>query len=94
MPPRGSPGWELSTSSSTTRGITVNVLAPGYVQDTDIFHGRDTAEFVTAKVADTLVGRAGTPADVAAAIRYISAPDAGYLTGQIIGLNGGAVLGR
>ncbi|GAA4473050.1 hypothetical protein GCM10023170_093650 [Phytohabitans houttuyneae] len=48
----------------------------------------------TDHVADTLVGRAGTPADVAAAIRYITSPEAGYLTGQIIGLNGGAVLGR
>lgn len=88
-------GWALGLARQLGRdGITVNVLAPGYVQDTDIFHGQDTADFVTAKVADTLVGRAGTPADVAAAIRYISAPDAGYLTGQIIGLNGGAVLGR
>lgn len=72
----------------------MNVLAPGYVQDTDIFHGQDTADFGAAKVADTLVGRPGTPADVAAAISYIASADAGYLTGQIIGLNGGAVLGR
>ncbi|WP_255689611.1 SDR family NAD(P)-dependent oxidoreductase [Actinoplanes sp. DH11] len=88
-------GWALGLARELgTDGITVNVLAPGYVRDTDIFHGQDTADFVATKVADTLVGRAGTPADVAAAIRYIASPDAGYLTGQIIGLNGGAVLGR
>jgi 3-oxoacyl-[acyl-carrier protein] reductase len=88
-------GWALGLARQLGKdGITVNVLAPGYIQDTDIFHGQDNAEFVTAKVADTLVGRAGTPADVAAAIRYITSPEAGYLTGQIIGLNGGAVLGR
>lgn len=75
-------------------GITVNVLAPGYIEDTEIFHGRDDPDFAATKIADTLVGRPGTPADVAAAIRYIASPEAGYLTGQIIGLNGGAVLGR
>ncbi|OJF10166.1 SDR family NAD(P)-dependent oxidoreductase [Couchioplanes caeruleus] len=88
-------GWALGLARQLGGdGITVNVLAPGYIQDTDIFAGRDTPEFVAAKIADTLVGRTGTPADVAAAIRYIASADAGYLTGQIIGLNGGAVLGR
>ncbi|MET8152511.1 SDR family NAD(P)-dependent oxidoreductase [Actinoplanes sp. NPDC049668] len=88
-------GWALGLARQLGRdGITVNVLAPGYVQDTDIFHGQDTPEFVATKIADTLVGRPGTPADVAAAITYIASADAGYLTGQIIGLNGGAVLGR
>ncbi|MGX6606443.1 SDR family NAD(P)-dependent oxidoreductase [Micromonosporaceae bacterium Da 78-11] len=88
-------GWAFGLARQLgPDGITVNVLAPGYVRDTDIFRGRDTPEFVATKVADTLVGRPGTPADVAAAIDYIASPDAGYLTGQVIGLNGGAVLGR
>ena len=46
------------------------------------------------RVAATLVGRAGTPADIAAAIRYLAGPDAGYVTGQVLGVNGGSVLGR
>jgi 3-oxoacyl-[acyl-carrier protein] reductase len=88
-------GWALGLARLLGKdGITVNVLAPGYIEDTDIFHGQDTPEFVATKIADTLVGRSGTPADVAAAVGYIASPDAGYLTGQIIGLNGGAVLGR
>ncbi|WP_308285485.1 SDR family NAD(P)-dependent oxidoreductase [Actinoplanes hulinensis] len=88
-------GWALGLARQLgPDGITVNVLAPGYIQDTDIFRGQDTPEFVAAKVADTLVGRPGTPSDVAAAVRFIASVDAGYLTGQIIGLNGGAVLGR
>lgn len=88
-------GWALGLARQLGKdGITVNVLAPGYIEDTDIFHGQDTPDFVAAKIADTLVGRPGTPADVAAAISYIASADAGYLTGQIIGLNGGAVLGR
>jgi 3-oxoacyl-[acyl-carrier protein] reductase len=88
-------GWALGLARQLgPDGITVNVLAPGYIESTGIFHGRDTPGFVASKIADTLVGRPGTPADVAAAIGYIASPDAGYLTGQIIGLNGGAVLGR
>ncbi|MEU6073947.1 SDR family oxidoreductase [Micromonospora sp. NPDC047074] len=88
-------GWALGLARQLGKdGITVNVLAPGYIQDTDIFHGQDTPDFVAKKIADTLVGRPGTPADVAAAITYIASAGAGYLTGQIIGLNGGAVLGR
>ncbi|MEV6595787.1 SDR family oxidoreductase [Actinoplanes sp. NPDC051346] len=88
-------GWAFGLARQLGRdGITVNVLAPGYIQDTDIFHGQDTPDFVATKIADTLVGRTGTPADVAAAITYLASADAGYLTGQIIGLNGGAVLGR
>ncbi|GAB2825622.1 SDR family oxidoreductase [Actinocorallia aurea] len=88
-------GWALGLARELgPDGVTVNVLAPGYVEDTEIFGERWSPEFHAAKVADTLVGRAGTPQDVAAAVSYLASPDAGYLTGQIIGLNGGAVLGR
>ncbi|WP_344439941.1 SDR family NAD(P)-dependent oxidoreductase [Kitasatospora nipponensis] len=88
-------GWAFGLARQLgPDGITVNVLAPGYVADTEIFGDRWSAEFHADKVADTLVGRAGTPADVATAVRYIASPAGGYLTGQVIGLNGGAVLGR
>ncbi|MFF4652571.1 SDR family NAD(P)-dependent oxidoreductase [Streptomyces sp. NPDC001380] len=88
-------GWALGLARQWgTEGITVNVLAPGYIADTEIFGEQWTPEFHAVKVADTLVGRAGTPTDVAAAVGYLASPAAGYLTGQIIGLNGGAVLGR
>ena len=39
-------------------------------------------------------GRAGQPDDIAAAVRYLVSPDAGYVTGQVLGVNGGSVLGR
>jgi len=88
-------GWALGLARQLgPDGITVNILAPGYVADTEIFQDQWSQEFHAAKIADTLVGRAGTPADVGAAVGYIASPAAGYLTGQIIGLNGGAVLGR
>ena len=88
-------GWAFGLARQLgPDGITVNVLAPGYVADTPIFGDRMSAAFHAGKIEDTLVGRAGTPEDVAAAVRYIGSPAAGYLTGQVIGLNGGAVLGR
>ncbi|MGF1428259.1 SDR family NAD(P)-dependent oxidoreductase [Kitasatospora sp. LaBMicrA B282] len=88
-------GWAFGLARQLgPDGITVNVLAPGYVADTEIFGEQWSEEFHAQKIADTLVGRAGTPEDVAAAVAYIASPAAGYLTGQVIGLNGGAVLGR
>ncbi|MFJ4190900.1 SDR family NAD(P)-dependent oxidoreductase [Kitasatospora sp. NPDC089509] len=88
-------GWAFGLARQLgPDGVTVNVLAPGYVADTEIFGAGWSEEFHARKVADTLVGRAGTPEDVAEAVAYLASPAAGYLTGQVIGLNGGAVLGR
>ncbi|GII64125.1 3-oxoacyl-ACP reductase [Sphaerisporangium krabiense] len=75
-------------------GVTVNAVAPGYVEDTEFFGGRATPEFVQSRVAQTLVGRPGAPAEIAATIKYLASPEAGYLTGQILHVNGGAMLGR
>ncbi|MFG2048802.1 SDR family NAD(P)-dependent oxidoreductase [Micromonospora sp. NPDC048935] len=74
--------------------ITVNVVSPGYVAETDFFGDRMTAEGHAKRVAATLVGRAGVPDDVAEAVRYLASPAAGYVTGQVLGVNGGSVLGR
>jgi 3-oxoacyl-[acyl-carrier protein] reductase len=53
-----------------------------------------TEEFHRSRVASTLVKRAGRPEDIAAAVRYLAAPAAGYVTGQVLGVNGGSVFGR
>src|SRR5206468_528015 len=45
-------------------GITVNVVAPGYVAETEFFGDRMTAEGHAARVRQTLVGRAGVPDDI------------------------------
>lgn len=73
-------------------GVTVNVVSPGYVTDTEFFGDRMTPEGHARRVAETLVGRAGEPPDIADAIRWLVR--AGYVTGQVISVNGGAVLGR
>ena len=79
------------------RGITANVVAPGFVTDTDFFDpigGLPDAETLARSAARTLVGRLGTPADVAGCINWLLSPDAGWTTGQVISPNGGVVLVR
>jgi 3-oxoacyl-[acyl-carrier protein] reductase len=75
-------------------GITANVIAPGYVVDSEFFTGRMTEDGHRARVAATLVKRPGEPADIAEAVRWLVGPGGGYVTGQIINVNGGSVLGR
>ena len=75
-------------------GITANVIAPGYVTDSEFFAGRMTPEGHRSRVDATLVQRAGEPADIAEAVRWLAGPGGGYVTGQIINVNGGSVLGR
>jgi len=69
-------------------------VVPGYVADTEFFGDRMTPDGHARRVAQTLVGRAGQPSDIAEAIRYLASPAAGYVTGQVFGVNGGSVLGR
>jgi 3-oxoacyl-[acyl-carrier protein] reductase len=53
-----------------------------------------TPEGHQARVNATLVKRAGEPQDIAEAVRWLTGPGSGYVTGQIINVNGGSVLGR
>ena len=68
-------------------GITANVIAP-YVIDTDMI--RDVPG-ISARSHSIPVGRVGTPADVARAVVFLSAPDAGYVTRQTLLLDGGGL---
>jgi 3-oxoacyl-[acyl-carrier protein] reductase len=72
------------------RGITVNVVAPGYTTDTEFFGDAMTAERHDRLVGQTATGRAGTVDDVAATIGWLASPAAGHVTAQIIQVNGGA----
>ncbi|NGY60216.1 SDR family oxidoreductase [Lentzea sp. NEAU-D13] len=76
------------------RGITVNVVSPGVTEDTEFFGGTLSEDRRKVLVGNTANGRAGTPADVAAAITFLTSPEAGHITAQVIGVNGGAGLGR
>ena len=71
-------------------GIRVNCVAPGVI-DTDMM-ASFTAEDKAALAEETPVGRLGTAEEVAKLLLYLAGEDAGYITGQVFGVNGGLVI--
>jgi 3-oxoacyl-[acyl-carrier protein] reductase len=68
-----------------SRGVTVNAVAPGIIASP-----MADAAFDAAKIAQLVPAqRAGTPDEVAALVGFLAGPEAGYITGQIISINGG-----
>jgi 3-oxoacyl-[acyl-carrier protein] reductase len=87
--------WAMSLATSVAAdGITVNIVAPGFVPDTEFWRDRLTDQVVQSRLAQIPLGRPGTPEEIAAAVGYLAAPDAGWTTGQILQVNGGALFGR
>ena len=75
-------------------GVTVNVVAPGPVE-TDMFHEvlPEGDPRIPAMVAAIPVRRLGQPEDIARAVTFFAAPDAGFITGQTLFVCGGTSLG-
>jgi 3-oxoacyl-[acyl-carrier protein] reductase len=72
------------------KGVTANCVVPGLI---DTKRGASTrGEPALHRSHATLVGRRGTPEEVAALVRFLCGPEARYLTGQTIHANGGAFL--
>ncbi len=76
-------------------GITVNVVAPGPIGATDIFHevlpvGDPRIDALAERIP---VGRLGTPRDVSRAVLFLAHPDSGFITGQTLFVCGGTSVG-
>jgi 3-oxoacyl-[acyl-carrier protein] reductase len=74
-----------------SRGITVNAVAPGFIE-TAMTQG------LSGEVRGTLLtqiplGRLGSPGDVAEAVRFLVSPEAAYITGHVLHVNGGMLMG-
>jgi 3-oxoacyl-[acyl-carrier protein] reductase len=70
-----------------SRGITVNAVAPGIIAA-----GMGTSAFDAAAIDDIVpMKRAGSPEEVASLVAYLASAEAGYITGQIISINGGMI---
>ena len=83
-------GFTRSTAKEmASRGITVNAVAPGFIA-TDMTKDLD-AEGILAAIP---LGRFGTPEQVAGAVRFLAAdPASAYITGQVLQVDGGMVMG-
>ena len=72
------------------KGVTANVIAPGFIK-TDMT--ANLPEAVTEGVQKLMsVRRLGEPEDIAAAVSYVSSDEAGFLTGQVISVDGGLTM--
>jgi 3-oxoacyl-[acyl-carrier protein] reductase len=74
-----------------SRGITVNAVAPGYIETamTAVL----SEELTKTMLAAVPLGRAGTPKDVAQAVKFLASDAASYITGHVLDVNGGMFMG-
>ncbi len=73
-----------------SRGITVNAIAPGLIE-TDMT-GVLSDEIRQAILQKIPLGKLGQPDDIAAAVAYLASPEARYITGQVLAVDGGMVM--
>ncbi len=98
MVDRVKPGWSAYSAAKAAEaelvkiwarelgphGITVNLVAPGWIP-VERHEGADTSAYV----AEIPLGRIGRPEDIAGAVAYLASKDAGFVTAQLITVNGG-----
>lgn len=101
---RGSPGQTVYAAAKAAvasvarsaakelgpRGIRVNAVAPGLIQ-TDLIASLPP-EVLERQTAQTSLRRLGTPADVAGAVRFLLSDEASFITGQVLGIDGGMIV--
>jgi len=79
-----------TAKESAARGITANAIAPGFI-DTEMTSVLK-AEVKEAYEKQIPLGRYGTPEDIAYAVSFLASEEAGYITGQVLSVNGGMLM--
>ncbi|MGH9647403.1 MAG: SDR family oxidoreductase, partial [Bryobacteraceae bacterium] len=74
-----------------SRNITSNAVAPGFIE-TSMTAGL-SEEFKQNAVKQIPLGRVGTPEDVASAVAFLASDEASYITGHVLNVNGGMLMG-
>ena len=72
-------------------GITVNAVCPGSIESPAWDRFPDPEGLRRARAAQTAVGRIGQPEEIGAAVAFLASPEAGYVTGQILLVDGGRI---
>ena len=85
-------GFTMSMAREVaSRSITVNAVAPGYIETAMT---ESLSAELKSKVAQMIpLGRAGSDMDVAYAVRFLASEEAGYITGHVLNVNGGMLMG-
>jgi 3-oxoacyl-[acyl-carrier protein] reductase len=73
------------------RGVTVNAVSPGFI-DTDMTAASVQGEAREKLVASIPLGRMGAASEVADVVAFLAGPEAAYVTGQVIRVNGGLLM--
>jgi len=74
-----------------SRAVTVNAVSPGFI-DTDMTQSAIQGEARDQLIASIPLARIGTPDDVADVVAFLAGPEAAYITGQVIRVNGGLLM--
>jgi 3-oxoacyl-[acyl-carrier protein] reductase len=85
-------GLTMATARElASRSITCNAVAPGFIQTamTEVL----SDEFKQGALKMIPLGRTGTPEEIAAAVAFLASDEAGYITGHVLNVNGGMLMG-
>jgi NAD(P)-dependent dehydrogenase (short-subunit alcohol dehydrogenase family) len=76
-------------SEAGPHGVTVNAITPGFIETPGVLADPTEAELFDVIVGEQAIPRRGLPEDIAECVAYLTAPEAGFITGQTVNVDGG-----